>query len=49
MEIVSITFSAFALGFALCNPIWVFFGPSAQEERERRKRERSKRNQNGND
>ena len=49
MEIVSITFSAFALGFALCNAIWVFFGPSAQEERERRKRERSKCDQNRND
>lgn len=49
MKIVSITFSAFALGFALCNAIWVFFGRSAQEERERRKRERNKRNQNGKD
>lgn len=49
MEIVSIAFSAFALGFALCNAIWVFFGPSAQEERKRRKRERRKRNQNGNE
>lgn len=49
MEIVSIAFSAFAIGFALCNVIWVFFGPSAQEECERRKRKRSKRNQNGND
>lgn len=49
MEVVSLAVSAFAFGFALCNGMWVFFGPSAQEERERRKRERSKRDQNGND
>ena len=45
LEIASLAFSAFAFGFTLCNGIWVFFGPSAQEKRERRKCERSKGDQ----
>lgn len=49
LEIASLAFSAFAFGFTLCNGIWVFFGPSAQEKRERRKCERSKGDQDGND
>ena len=39
LQIVAFGFSSFAVGFSLCNVIWVFFSP--QSKRNRRKDEAS--------
>ncbi len=46
-QIFAVAFSSFAVGFALCNAIWVFFSP--QSKRKNRDNEATKTNHNRQD